>query len=121
MFVRENQHISKGVGKRLFLSVLVTYLLLLIAAISLPVFGYFYSIRQSQQEMEALQISYLGQIQREFDLCLNSIFKINKFLASYPLTKSISEMDEEQVSNQTFYHSLNEVIVEQNTLPPFPN
>ena len=34
MFVRENQHISKGVGKRLFLSVLVTYLLLLIAAIS---------------------------------------------------------------------------------------
>ena len=63
MFVRENQHISKGVGKRLFLSVLVTYLLLLIAAISLPVFGYFYSIRQSQQEMEALQISYLGQIQ----------------------------------------------------------
>lgn len=62
MFVRENQHISKGVGKRLFLSVLVTYLLLLIAAISLPVFGYFYSIRQSQQEMEALQISYLGQI-----------------------------------------------------------
>lgn len=116
MFVRENQHISKGVGKRLFLSVLVTYLLLLIAAISLPVFGYFYSIRQSQQEMEALQISYLGQIQREFDLRLNSIFKINKFLASYPLTKSISEMDEEQVSNQTFYHSLNEVIVEQNTL-----
>ena len=61
MFVRENQHISKGVGKRLFLSVLVTYLLLLIAAISLPVFGYFYSIRQSQQEMEALQISYLGK------------------------------------------------------------
>lgn len=114
--MKRKSYVSKRTGSKLFFSVLLTYLLLLATAISLPLFGYFHSIRQSQQEMEALQVSYLGQIQREFDLRLNAIFKINNFLASYPLTKSVSELDNEQAAYQTFYRSLNEVIVEQNSL-----
>ena len=106
----------KTASRKLFFSVLITYLLLIVVTLSLLVFGYFTSIRQSQQEMKALQVSYLAQIRREFDLRLNAIFKINNFLASYPLTKSVSEIDNEQAAYQTFYRSLNEVIVEQNTL-----
>lgn len=116
MFVKENRHISKRAGKRLFFSVLATYLLLLAVTISLLVFGYSYSLRQTQQEMEALQVSYLGQIRRELDLRLNAIFRINNFLASYPLTRNVSELEDEQVAYQTFYRELNQVIAEQNAL-----
>ena len=114
--MKENRHISQRTGKRLFFSVLATYLLLLAVTISLLVFGYSYSLRQTQQEMEALQVSYLGQIRRELDLRLNAIFQINNFLASYPLTRSVSELEDEQVANQTFYRELNQVIAEQNAL-----
>lgn len=108
--------ISNRKGGKLFLSVLITYLLLLVVTISVLVSGFYSFFHQSQQEMESLQITYLEQIRRELDLRLNAIFKINNFLASYPLTRSVSELDNEQAENQILYRSLNEVISEQNAL-----
>ena len=102
--------------RKLFFSVLVPYLLLLAVTISLLVSGYLYCIQQSRQDMEALQISYLGQIRRELDTRLTAISKISQFLASQPFTVSVLELSDEQVAYQTYYRSLNEIITEQNGL-----
>ena len=103
-------------SRKLFFSVLVTYLLLLGVTLSLLVGGYTYSIKKTKQDMETLQTSYLGLICRELDTRLSAVSKISSFLASYPLTKYVAKIEDESVEYQLDYRSLNEVITEQNTL-----
>ncbi len=103
-------------GKRLFWSVLVTYLLLLTVTLMVLAGGYSYSIRQARQDAESLEIAFLGQVRRELDIRLSSVSRVSSFLASYPLTQSVSEIREEEVSHQVSYRELDEIISEQNTL-----
>lgn len=102
-------------SRKLFFSVLVTYLLLLEVTLSHLVRGYTYSIKKTKQDMETLQTSYLGLICRELDTRLSAVSKISSFLASYPLTKYVAEIEDESVEYQLDYRSLNEVITDQNT------
>ena len=71
-------------GGKLFFSVLVTYLLLLVVALSLLLTGYIYSIRQSRKDMESAQVVFLRQVQRELDLRLGNVTDISNLLASHP-------------------------------------
>lgn len=101
---------------RLFLSVLITYLLLLAITFSLLAAGYGYSFQQSVKDREALQVAFLEQIRREIDFRLSSVSRINNYLTSYPLTLTISQYDEEMPAYQIEYQRLNEIILEQNEL-----
>ena len=47
-------------NRKLFFSVLFTYILLLVVTLSLLVIGYSYSILITKQDMESLQISHLS-------------------------------------------------------------
>ncbi len=103
-------------GGKLFFSVLVTYLLLLVVALSLLLTGYIYSIRQSRKDMESAQVVFLRQVQRELDLRLGNVTDISNLLASHPLTKSVSSYGDEKPVYQTSYRDLNQVVAEQNNL-----
>lgn len=108
--------LQKNTGRKLFWSVLVTYLLLLAVTLLLLAGGYFYSLRQARQDVETLQISFLEQVRRELDIRLSSVSRISNFLAQYPLTQSVSGIREEEVGYQLDYRMLDEVILEQNSL-----
>lgn len=103
-------------SRKLFFSVLVTYLLLLGVTLSLLVGGYTYSIQKTKQDMEVMQAAYLGLICRELDTRLSTVSKISSFLASYPLTKYVAGIEDENVEYQLDYLALNEVISDQNAL-----
>ena len=106
----------KNRRRKLFWSVLVTYLLLLAVALLLLAGGYFYSLRQARQDVETLQISFLEQVRRELDIRLSSVSRISNFLAQYPLTQTVSGIREEDAGHQLDYRMLDEVILEQNSL-----
>ena len=101
---------------KLFFSVLGTYLLLLVVVLSLLITGYVYSLHQSIQDQETLQITFLQQIRKELDFRFSSVFRINNYLTSYPLTLSISQYEEDLPEYQMDYQRLNEILVQQNEL-----
>ena len=103
-------------NRKLFFSVLFTYILLLVVTLSLLVIGYSYSIQRTKQDMESLQISHLSLICRELDTRLRAVSQISNFLASSPLTQQVSEIDDEKAEYQLDYRALNEVIREQNAI-----
>lgn len=100
----------------MFRSVLITYLLLLAVTILLLTSGYTYSMQQARNDVETLQISFLEQVRRELDIRLRSVSRVSSFLASYPLTQTVSAIDDEKADYQINYRELDEVISEQNAL-----
>lgn len=112
-------HKKKKVNRRLFFSVLLTYLIILSVIVILFVIGFSYSIRQIERDMGSLQISYLEKIQQELDLRMSSISKISNFLASQKITATVLEFKSEEPSNQPDYLALNKIISEQNKLINF--
>ena len=61
---------------RLFLSVLITYLLLLAITFSLLAAGYGYSFQQSVKDREALQVAFLDLM----DCLLVILYKISNYI-----------------------------------------
>lgn len=106
---------AKPRGK-LFLSVLATYLLLIVVTFSLLIAGYSFSLQQSIHDQETLQVAFLQQIRRELDFRLSAISRINNYLTTYPLTLSVSQYEEDLPIYQLDYQRLNEIIMEQNEL-----
>lgn len=111
-----HQIFRKKAGNRLFRSVLITYLLLLSVTILMLAGGYTYSIQQARQDIETLQISFLEQVRRELDIRLSAVSRVSSFLATYPLTQSVSAIESEKADYQLDYHMLDEIIMEQNYL-----
>lgn len=103
-------------NRKLYGSVLITYILLLVVTLSTLGIGYSYSIQKTKRDMESLQVSYLNLICRELDTRLNAVSKISNFLATSPLTQQVSKIEDENVEYQLDFRSLNEVIAEQNAL-----
>ena len=103
-------------GNRLFRSVLITYLLLLSVTILMLAGGYTYSIQQARHDIETLQISFLEQVRRELDIRLSAVSRVSSFLASYPLTQSVSSIESEQAGYLPEYRMLDEIILEQNAM-----
>ena len=116
MFVKENWHISKRAGKRLFFSVLATYLLLLAVTISLLCLGIPILCAKPSRRWRPCRFPIWGRFAGSWTCVSMPFFRINNFLASYPLTRNVSELEDEQVAYQTFYRELNQVIAEQNAL-----
>lgn len=106
----------KRAGNRLFCSVLITYLLLLAVTILMLAGGYSYSMSRTRQDMETMQLSFLKQVRRELDVRLRSVSRVSSFLATYPLTQTVSAMDDEKAAYQMDYRELDQVIWEQNSL-----
>lgn len=116
MSIDRKPFLPSGGNRKIFRSVLLTYLLLLVITLFVLAGSYMYSVQQLRLNTERLQVSFLGQVRRELDIRLNSASQISNFLASYALTNSVSRLETEKAENQLEYRALVEVINKQNDL-----
>lgn len=107
---------SGSMNRKLFRSVFLSYLLILLVSIGFLITGYFFSIRQAKNSIEEIETTLLEQIRSEVDLRFSTVAKVSNLLATNDLTQSVSEQTEEKLEYQLVYQKMMQFISVENEL-----
>lgn len=84
--------------KKIFLSVMKTYLVLVMILLIVLIGCSFYSYQSFKSNTKNAQVALLNQVQHEMDIRLENISKISQLLADHPIVQEIAELEDEQRS-----------------------
>lgn len=102
--------------KKIFLSVMKTYLVLVMILLIVLIGCSFYSYQSFKSNTKNAQVALLNQVQHEMDIRLENISKISQLLADHPIVQEIAELEDEQPEYQLKYTELNQVLRNENTM-----
>lgn len=102
--------------KKIFLSVMKTYLVLVMILLIVLIGCSFYSYQSFKSNTKNAQVALLNQVQHEMDIRLENISKISQLLADHPIVQKIAELEDEQPEYQLKYTELNQVLRNENTM-----
>lgn len=94
--------------KKIFLSVMKTYLVLVMILLIVLIGCSFYSYQSFKSNTKNAQVALLNQVQHEMDIRLENISKISQLLADHPIVQEIAELEDEQPEYQLKYTELNQ-------------
>ena len=92
--------------KKIFLSVMKTYLVLVMILLIVLIGCSFYSYQSFKSNTKNAQVALLNQVQHEMDIRLENISKISQLLADHPIVQEIAELEDEQPEYQLKYTEL---------------
>ena len=107
---------AKDEREKIFLSVMKTYLVLVMILLIVLIGCSFYSYQSFKSNTKNAQVALLNQVQHEMDIRLENISKISQLLADHPIVQEIAELEDEQPEYQLKYTELNQVLRNENTM-----